>query len=509
VQTGNGGPPAARQERAEILSSETIMPTGAPHPSRLTADSLDQGPSLRSDTVLASNRSSVVAKSSPLLAYWWLWAGAAVGAGVLLLLVLVIGIVALSNSSSSKEEQVADKQTEKAAPGVVPKRPKQPDDKAGEGPKQGKKPDNPGGGPKKPVVKALDFPPPLEPTGPKETDGLFLMPTIAPDARVSQLKSGDRVFLSDLKEFAFKTTPLNWPFAKAGHTGDPKDPDSRIQVNGMSYPKGLGMHPPNTDYIRICYALGGRARSLHGAVALDDGDDPPWGLKTTTFVVIGDGQVLWRSQGIKDRGVIEPLEVDVRGIAVLELRVYTDYNGANGCRAAWLDPYVVAGDRIKPRPKPKQPDKGAELPRPQGGKVFPGTAKVVGLRASHQMPDVWGKQPAKAFDGDLATQWDAGKWPPAWIEADLGKAIELKALRLVVAQRPDCETVHEVWIANKPIGDDTRKAIKIHTFNGFTKDREVLSHSFPPGITARYVQIRTTQSRSWVAWWDIAIDAAQ
>ena len=29
--------------------------------------------------------------------------------------------------------------------------------------------------------------------------------------------------------------------------------------------------------------------------------------------------------------------VDVRDVAVLELRVYTDYNGANGSRAVWLE----------------------------------------------------------------------------------------------------------------------------------------------------------------------------
>jgi eukaryotic-like serine/threonine-protein kinase len=182
---------------------------------------------------------------------------------------------------------------------------------------------------------------PVVAKNPKETEGLFVMATIAPDAKLAKLRPGDKVFLSDLNEFAFKTTPLNWKFAKEGRVGDPRAPDSMIRVNGTTYPKGLGMHPPNTDYIRVCYALGKRAKSLHGSVALDDGDDPPWGIKTTTFVVIGDGKVLWRSQGIKDRGVIEPFKVDVRGVAVLELRVYTDYNGANGSRAVWLDPYVL------------------------------------------------------------------------------------------------------------------------------------------------------------------------
>jgi hypothetical protein len=193
----------------------------------------------------------------------------------------------------------------------------------------------------KKVVKVNEGPPSLEPKAPKETVDVRVMPNIAPDAKLAVLKGGDKVFLSDLKEFAVFTTPNNWQFAKEGRSGDPMDADSRITVNGMAYPKGLGMHPPNMNFIRVCYALGKRAKSLHGGVALDDGK-PDWPIKTAFFVVIGDGRVLWRSEGIKDTGVIERFEVDVRGVAVLELRVYSDYEGANGCRAAWLDPYVVA-----------------------------------------------------------------------------------------------------------------------------------------------------------------------
>jgi hypothetical protein len=194
---------------------------------------------------------------------------------------------------------------------------------------------------KPPGPKAKDQPASLEPAGPKETGDVFVMPTIAPDAALAGRKPGDNVFLSDMKEFAFKTTPTNWPFAKNGRVGDPNDPTAQMRVNGTPYVKGLGMHPPNTDYIRVCYALAGRCESLRGSVALDDGEHRPWGLKTTFFTVIGDGKVLWRSHGIKERGVVEPFTVDVRGVAVLELRVYTDYNGANGCRAVWLDPSVI------------------------------------------------------------------------------------------------------------------------------------------------------------------------
>jgi len=192
--------------------------------------------------------------------------------------------------------------------------------------------------------KAKNKPPSLDALGPKETEDVKVMANIAADARLANLKPGESVFLSDMNEFAFKTTPTNWKFAKQGRVGDPRDPNSMIRVNGAAYPNGLGMHPPNTDYIRVCYALGNRGKSLRGAVALDDGDDPPWRIERTYFVVIGDGKVLWRSQGHKDRSVIEPFNVDVRDVTVLELRVYTDYAGANGSRAVWLDPQLLAAE---------------------------------------------------------------------------------------------------------------------------------------------------------------------
>jgi hypothetical protein len=193
--------------------------------------------------------------------------------------------------------------------------------------------------PMKPVVKDKDGLTYLEPNGPKESEGVFVFPTIAPDKNLTEQKPGGKIYLSDLNEFAFKTTPTNLGFAKNGQVSDKEA--QKIQVNGTFYPKGLGMHPPNTDYIRVCYALGKLAKTLHGAVALDDGKDPTWQIKTTFFAVLGDGKVLWRSQGIPTKGVVEPFNINVTGVAVLELRVYTDYNGANGSRAVWLDPYLL------------------------------------------------------------------------------------------------------------------------------------------------------------------------
>jgi hypothetical protein len=220
-------------------------------------------------------------------------------------------------------------------------KPRQPEQKPPEpapNPKKAETP--PKGGVSEPKEVRLKF---LKPLGAKETDAPFLMATIAPDARLTEHKAGDRVFLTDMKEFSVKGAWGNpTAYGKNGLVGDAQH--SLIRVNGKTYPRGLGTPAPYTQYLRMCYALGKLGKSLHGGVALDDGKSPPWSIKKTTFVILGDGKVLWRSQGFSDQGIIEAFAVDVRGVAILELRVYTDYDGANASRAVWLDPYVIVGD---------------------------------------------------------------------------------------------------------------------------------------------------------------------
>jgi hypothetical protein len=101
---------------------------------------------------------------------------------------------------------------------------------------------------------------------------------------------------------------------------------------------------------------------------------------------------------------------------------------------------------------------------------------------------------------DKPGHWNSGGYAPAWIEADLGAARKLDRITLVVRQLPKGETVHEVWVSDGPIGDDTAKAKLVHTFKGETDAGQELKHTFAPGLSARYVQIRTTDSPSWVGW---------
>jgi HEAT repeat protein len=108
--------------------------------------------------------------------------------------------------------------------------------------------------------------------------------------------------------------------------------------------------------------------------------------------------------------------------------------------------------------------------------------------------------PDKPFDLDQPSTWNSGGYAPQWIEADVKASSQLASIRLTVTQSPDGPTTHEVWVSQGPIGEDRTKAKLAHTFNGLTKNLQVLKLDFPQGTSARYIQIRTTQSPSWVAW---------
>jgi hypothetical protein len=158
------------------------------------------------------------------------------------------------------------------------------------------------------------------------------------------LEGKGKVYLSDLKEFAFKPGWGGWGFGKNGMTaatrgwGRAGTVDEPMRVKGTVAQKGLSMFPIPTSSTRVCYALGKQARSLSGAVAFLDKDA---GVSPVRFVVLGDGKVLWRSPVIRDRGVVEKFAVDVAQVDTLELRVYVQRGDGSGSQAIWIDPYVT------------------------------------------------------------------------------------------------------------------------------------------------------------------------
>ena len=120
--------------------------------------------------------------------------------------------------------------------------------------------------------------------------------------------------------------------------------------------------------------------------------------------------------------------------------------------------------------------------------------------ASASLPDA---PPGLAVDGKLETAWNAGKEPEEWIQIDLGRLATVSGIRLVVAQSPEGETVHQVWV-----GPDPGNLSLVHEFGGFTRDSDTLE--FIPDVPltdVKIVHVVTAASTSWVAWKEIQITA--
>lgn len=113
---------------------------------------------------------------------------------------------------------------------------------------------------------------------------------------------------------------------------------------------------------------------------------------------------------------------------------------------------------------------------------------------------------AAAVDGALGTGWNSGDGPVQWIEIDLGEAVAVGEIRLVVGQFPAGRTEHRVYGRAAP----GAALVLLHTFSGDTSDGDVLSVVLPSGGGAvRMLRVETVTSPSWVAWREIEVISAR
>ncbi len=118
--------------------------------------------------------------------------------------------------------------------------------------------------------------------------------------------------------------------------------------------------------------------------------------------------------------------------------------------------------------------------------------------ASHALPD---QLATNAIDGAPETQWGSGHSPTQWIEIDLGKPSVIASILLTVAQYPEGNTTHQIWVRS------AKGALSlIHEFKGNTVDNQVLEFipDFPIA-NVQMIRIVTTQSPSWVSWKEIEV----
>jgi hypothetical protein len=140
----------------------------------------------------------------------------------------------------------------------------------------------------------------------------------------------------------------------------------------------------------------------------------------------------------------------------------------------------------------EQPDLCNPEPLPRSNLAF-GKAVV----ASRSLPE---EPPENAVDGQ-PTQWGAGADAPQWVQIDLGAPATVRLIRLVVAQWPAGETVHQVWGGGS--GEDLRL---LHEFRGYTEDNQVLELvPDAPLEGIQVVRVVTLESPSWVAWKEIEV----
>ncbi|MFM6224184.1 MAG: Calx-beta domain-containing protein [Dolichospermum sp.] len=128
--------------------------------------------------------------------------------------------------------------------------------------------------------------------------------------------------------------------------------------------------------------------------------------------------------------------------------------------------------------------------------------------ASYTASSSWtseGALPDKAFDGSALTSWNSGNYASQWIEVDLGQEYHLYSIQLLIAQLPGGSTTHEVWVSNQSISNSYTGATLAKTFQGFTVSGDWLESDFSNSTKGRYVQVKTVESPSWIAWLEIQI----
>lgn len=109
-------------------------------------------------------------------------------------------------------------------------------------------------------------------------------------------------------------------------------------VKGVTSSRILSLHPPSSGVSSVSYQLDRKYATFQAAVGIRDHGH---GRRQTplTFVVIGDGQEVWKSGPVHEPGITQECSIDIRGVDQLELQVRCPGPSVYAW-AAWVDPRV-------------------------------------------------------------------------------------------------------------------------------------------------------------------------
>lgn len=140
------------------------------------------------------------------------------------------------------------------------------------------------------------------------------------------------MFLADMTEESFSTDTNRLEKGR-------DDAGNELKVNGQPSPKGLMMQPPREGIARVVYAVNKKAKLF----TADVGVNPfPYDAPSSplTFMLLGDGAVLWTSPPIASPEQVLHCEVGVGKVINLELRVLCPKSNA-GAKAVWIEPRLT------------------------------------------------------------------------------------------------------------------------------------------------------------------------
>lgn len=162
-----------------------------------------------------------------------------------------------------------------------------------------------------------------------------------------------------------------------------------LSIAGQRYERGVGTHAPSTAYVE----LDGKGIRFQAACGVDDGAGP--GKGSVRFRVLADGRKVYESPLLRAGMPAEKIDLDVRGVRLLILKVLDGGDGHDFDHADWAEarfemergkPQMVFAPRedpviLTPKPPPE--------PRLHGPTIYgcrPGSPFLYRIPATGERP---------------------------------------------------------------------------------------------------------------------------
>lgn len=117
-----------------------------------------------------------------------------------------------------------------------------------------------------------------------------------------------------------------------------------LRIAGKVYERGVGTHAGS----KFTLALDGKAITIEGLAGIDEGIFPERG--SAEFLIIADGEVLWRSDIMDRTANAKAFSLDLTGKQTCELLVFDGNDNIFSDHANWVETRIIVKDGFIPKP---------------------------------------------------------------------------------------------------------------------------------------------------------------